>query len=371
MTKSYKVKNELMKRKYFKWIASSEGYSEKTIHQIEKALWIFDEFLKNDYGIFNMDIADQFKTWLKKRIGKKRKKTMALSTQLFTLQAIRNFLTWLSAESGYRSRLKHNDIKCLKLNREESRKARSSKRRKHPSVAHVLKLCQSIDITSESAQRDRALIAFLFLSGARIKASTTLPLKCINLETKEVFQCPKENVETKYSKQIYTTLHMFDDTLYQYFADWIHFLKNEKLFQDTDPVFPRTVTGYDQTKSEFKRCLDVEPYFWKTPVSVTYMLMKRAKQAGLPYYSPHEFRHGTIAEARKFCRTEEQRKAMSQNLGHARTDTTFEYGNMDSYRVNQVISGMGFQNTGPDAELLKTVSTEDLMNEIQSRMNLK
>lgn len=91
------------------------------------------------------------------------------------------------------------------------------------------------------------------------------------------------------------------------------------------------------------------------------------KDAGLDYYSPNKFRYASIAEARKHCRTEEQRKAVSQNVGHENVGTTFSYGNMDVPRINKVISKMRFEETDARMDGLKNYSDDELLDELKAR----
>lgn len=57
---------------------------------------------------------------------------------------------------------------------------------------------------------------------------------------------------------------------------------------------------------------EVMPEFWQAEGAILAIFKNRMKHAGLKYYSPHKFRHGAIAEARKYARTPEQQKSLSQ-----------------------------------------------------------
>lgn len=61
-----KLKNERIKRKYLRWMKEAQGFSDKSITAIEKALWKYEEATKHDdYAKFNDEVAGQFKKILK------------------------------------------------------------------------------------------------------------------------------------------------------------------------------------------------------------------------------------------------------------------------------------------------------------------
>jgi site-specific recombinase XerD len=63
--KKYKAKNEKIKRKYFEWLKDAEGYSDKTIECVEKAIWKYEEFTKDDdYANYSVRQAKALKKWL-------------------------------------------------------------------------------------------------------------------------------------------------------------------------------------------------------------------------------------------------------------------------------------------------------------------
>jgi integrase/recombinase XerD len=65
-------------------------------------------------------------------------------------------------------------------------------------------------------------------------------------------------------------------------------------------------------------------------------------KAGLPYFNPHRFRSTLVRLGEQLCRTPEEFKAWSQNLGHEGTLTTFlNYGEAAPQRQADIFSGFG------------------------------
>ena len=87
-------------------------------------------------------------------------------------------------------------------------------------------------------RRDKAMFAFLMITGAQVGAVSSLRLKHINLVDGFVFQVGRE-VRTKEGKTITTWFFpMYPDYL-ACFADWVNFLRNESLFGPEDALFPK------------------------------------------------------------------------------------------------------------------------------------
>src|SRR5262249_8754789 len=63
---------------------------------------------------------------------------------------------------------------------------------------------------------------------------------------------------------------------------------------------------------------------------------------GLPGFNPHSFRHALAMLGEQTCKTPEEFKAWSQNLGHEQVLTTFaSYGEVSSHRQAGIIRGVG------------------------------
>lgn len=74
--------------------------------------------------------------------------------------------------------------------------------------------------------------------------------------------------------------------------------------------------------------------------------------ASLPYFSPHTFRHTLGHLAQEMCRTPEELKAWSQNLGHENLATTLNsYGKIDPHQQGEVIGAMRRVVSGNDDTL--------------------
>jgi integrase len=64
-------------------------------------------------------------------------------------------------------------------------------------------------------------------------------------------------------------------------------------------------------------------------------------RTGLPYFNPHSFRNTLVQLGENICKTPEQFKAWSQNLGHEKVLTTFNsYGEVAGQRQGEIMRGL-------------------------------
>src|SRR5262249_20684286 len=93
--------------------------------------------------------------------------------------------------------------------------------------------------------RNRAVIAFTLLSGARDGAIASLKLKHVDVGEGKLVQDARE-VHTKFAKTFTTWFFPVGDDIRQIVADWFDFLTSKRLFGPVDPLFPATEVVQDQ-----------------------------------------------------------------------------------------------------------------------------
>ena len=338
--------NELMKRRFFEYQRESAGFSEKSIDTYETALLRWQEFTGNeDFRTFDRTRAKNFKVWLSKRAGKSGQ-PVSLSYQYHTLRKLKGFFRWLALQDTYRNNIKLTDVDLFNLNKKDRRQAIQSGRRKSPTMDQVVSLIESIVPSSEVAMRDRALFCFVLLTGARIDAVISLPVGAFDRDDCVVDQNPKLGVRTKNSKRITTTFFQISySKAKDYFLEWRDYLVNEKDFKADDPLFPATLKKQGKENVNFYSSGEVGREFWSDNHPARKIFEKRFNAAGLPYFNPHSFRHLIVKECMKLALTEEQKKAISQNLGHANVTTTFGsygYGQIKEDRQVEILNEISF-----------------------------
>lgn len=357
------VKNEKVKRRYFKLMKMAKGYSETTVVAVERAIHLFEESTGyRDFVTFGERQATAFKKWLVEKTNQGRK--LSVTTRYHHLRHVKAFFTWLSTQQGFRSRISLDAVSYLTLDKRSQREALTTRPRGIPTLDHVKSLVDSIKIETEMDRRDRALISLLLLTGMRYSAVCSLPLGCIDIGGQVICQDPKRGVRTKGGKLITSRILPFDDLLTNTIREWVEYLEKIRKFGTTDPLFPHTKVAQAPDGSAFE-AIGVEPVYWKGGNSICNILKSRSKIADLTYFNPHSYRHAHVHIALRCCSTPEELKALSQNIGHEQVTTTLRsYGTLDDDRVDEVLSGIVFDPDGDGSQ--KTVSQDQLLRALRS-----
>lgn len=342
-------KNEMAKRRFFSYLKDSEGFEPSSIYAFEKAILNWEDFTKkDDFGNFTKQKIVGFKEWLRNRKKAKTEEKLSLSYCYDILRRLKTFFEWLSKQAGYKSSINQSYINYLRLSKGETRIAIQSRKVNVPSVVEIKQVIESIKGINDVEKRDKALISLSYLSGMRISALMSLPIKSLDRKKLIVDQDPDFGVKTKFSKRIPTALIplSYKEPL-DYFLDWYDYLVEKKKFKPTDPIFPATKKEQGKENVNYYSTGEVEPTFWKSDTSVRKIFENRFGQAGVPYYHPHTLRHLIVKEFAKTRLTEEEKKAISQNLGHADVGTTFGsygYGHIAEDRQVEIIKNIKFSS---------------------------
>ena len=335
--KKTQAQNAIVKRKFYDYKKGTKGYTDSTMTAMIRAISLWENFNHGaDFGNFNPAKVKEFVTYLLT----KKKPPLSLNSCNHILHYLRRFYEWLPLMDGYKRRIKLTDSEYFQLDRKMTKIAQYFNERPQPTQEMIVRTVTTIKIQNELDRRDQALIAVAYLSGMRIKALVTLPLRCVDVESLKIKQDPSKGVETKFNKKIPTTLFPFDEKLIEIFRQWVKFLREEKLFGDGDPLFPASLLEQQDENSFIYSATKLSRQFWRNTGSAREIFKRRFKEAGLDYYVPHSFRHAAIDKALSLAETDEQRKAISQNVGHERMATTYDYAPLRPERVAEQIKNL-------------------------------
>lgn len=113
-------------------------------------------------------------------------------------------------------------------------------------------------------------------------------------------------------------------------------MREEKLWGNDDPLFPATRVALG-TSMQFEAD-GLDRKHWSNATPIRTIFHKAFTDAGLTYFNPHSFRNTLVRLGEKACKTPEQFKAWSQNLGHEKVLTTFLcYGGVTYQRQGEII----------------------------------
>jgi integrase len=161
-------------------------------------------------------------------------------------------------------------------------------------------------------------------------------------------------VNTKFSKSFTTWFFPVGDDIRQIVVDWVNYLRQEKLWGLDDPLFPATKIVVGDTRHFVASGLDRK--HWSSAGPIRDIFKRAFAAAGLPYFNPHSFRKTLALLGGHICKSPEEYKAWSQNLGHENVLTTFSsYGDVARHRQAEIIRALGkSEQLLPAARYLET-----------------
>ena len=255
------------------------------------------------------------------------------------LSTARLFFTWLSDnEAGYKH-IKQAWIKTIKVKRLSD----TPKNKESVTLEEVLMIAGR-PARSVWSRRARAGLVFLFLSGMRIGAFATLPIQAVDIPNRFVYQYPSLGVKTKNRKAAKTFLLDIPELL-KVVQEWDDEVRT--ILPDNGFWFAplSNVTGLiDVGIVEVgKHRLHLARRNFKTWL----------EQEGLPYHSPHKFRHGHIHYGLENSKNIADFKAVSMNAMHANMEITDQfYSVLRDDEVKNRISALGKSGQANDKQNL-------------------
>src|SRR5215203_1159806 len=184
---SYNAANERMKRQYFAYLADAQGHSEQTIDAVAKAIARFEAYTRyKDFKTFHIEQAKAFKRDLAGQRGCRSGEPLSKATLYATLTAVKRFFVWLAGQPGYKSRISYSDAEYFNLSTKDTRIAKASRPARVPTLEQIRHVIFSIHATTDIERRNRALIAFTILTGARDGATASFKLRHIDIEQGQI-----------------------------------------------------------------------------------------------------------------------------------------------------------------------------------------
>lgn len=331
--------NTRIKRDYFHYLKEARRRDEASIDQVAKALSRFEEATGHKpFKRFHREQAVAFKKRLATEKNARTGKPLSHATMHSTLSALREFFIWLAGQPGFKRSMAYSDADFFNLSEKDVRIAKAAREKAVPTLEQVHHVLAAMPAGTDIEKRNRALVALALLTGARGAALASLKLKHVDLQQGCVHQDARE-VKTKNSKTFTTWFCPVGGAALPIFTDWCDQLRNRLLWAEDDPLFPKTLVGLGDQGGFQAIGLAREHWSGTGPIRTIYMQSFGA--AGLPYYNPHCFRDTLTTLGMQICRSAEDLKAWSQNIGHEQVLTTLtSYGRVPAARQAELIRGL-------------------------------
>jgi site-specific recombinase XerD len=328
--------NERVKRRYFTYLKEAKRHSEPTVDAVAKALSRYEVETKyRDFGKFHVERVIAFKNRLAEHESRRTGDKLSIATRHATLSHLRNFFRWLAGQPGFKSRLQYSDADYFSLSEKDARVASAQREQRVPTIEQILHVLKAMPRVSPIEQRNRALIAFTLLTGARDSAIASMKLKHVNPAACSVYQDARE-VRTKYGKTFTTFFFPVGHEIHDIVLQWLVYLRETELWGNEDPLFPATRVELNSER-QFE-AVGLARIHWSNAAPIREIFRRAFADGGLRYFNPHSFRNTLVRLGQAVCQTPEQFKAWSQNLGHEGVLTTFySYGQVASPRQGEIL----------------------------------
>ncbi len=327
------AENERLKIAYVRFMEEYDGLAQSTIDGRLTALCRYEKATRNaDFASFNRELALSFKSALAQA-------RLVSATKLSTMNQVKAFFQWLANEGHLKTVKQKRAIGLLRLSRKDTRAGQASRPKKFASIDEFIKIIDRMPHKTAVELRNRALIAFTTLSGARDGAVISMRLKHVDFDAREIMQHPDE-VDTKNSKLIVTWFFPVGEEIENVVFEYVSFLREELGFGDDDPLFPKTRRTQDESDRFVWEGLTKE--HWANAGPVRKIFKEAFVTAGFAYRSPHRVRNTLMAHAFDLGLTGKELKAWSQNLGHEHLLTSMNcYAKLSHEDQRRTILGIG------------------------------
>lgn len=338
MTK-HNPKNERIKRAYFVYLKEARRRNDASVDGVAKALSRFEESTDyRDLGRFHREQAVAFKRKLDQQANLRTGERLSRATVHSTLSALRSFFIWLAGQSGYKRRLDYSDADYFNLSEKEVRIAQTVREKPAPTLEQYHRALSAMPSGTDIERRDRALVALALLTGARDGALISLKLRNVDLANGRIDQDARD-VNTKFSKSFSTWFFPVDGDALAIFTEWVGPLRRSLLWGDADPLFPSTRMARGPTGGFV--AVGLTRVHWAKAGAVRRIFHDAYARVELPYFKPHAVRDTLAQLGERICRSPEEFKAWSQNLGHEKVMTTFmNYGKVAPHRQAELIRSL-------------------------------
>ncbi|HDY7733557.1 TPA: site-specific integrase [Vibrio vulnificus] len=336
---------------YTTYLKDAKRQDDSTIDGALKSINRYEECTGYiDFKKFRAKHAIAFKKHLMVKKSAVTGDKLSKATVLTATRHLKVFFQYLVTQKGYRAKINYSDIEYFNLSEKDTRIANAKRKRNVATVEQVMQTLEGMPCSTVIEMRDRALMAFVILTGARDGAVASAKIKHIDLVEQSFYQDARD-VNTKFSKTFTTYFFPVGELPLRILAEWIDYLVQELGFKQNSPLFPKTKLAHNANQ-QFE-AVGLLGEHWSNANPIRKAFAQAFESVGLPYFNPHSFRNTLVRLGERLCRTPEEFKAWSQNLGHESVLTSFySYGDVPDYKQAELLRKLAkpAEGTTPDME---------------------
>ena len=167
--------NERIKRRYLRYLKTAKRKDSSTVQKAAEGILRFEASTNYaSFKRFHIEQAIKFQDRINSEISKTTGKPLSKSTISTVLAANKGFYFWLAGQAGFKSRIRHSDADYFNMDAKGQRVASATRETPYPSMEMARHAFNYMPEASEIERRNKALFAFLMLTGARDGAVASL-----------------------------------------------------------------------------------------------------------------------------------------------------------------------------------------------------
>jgi site-specific recombinase XerC len=200
LMRKHNPENERVKREYFTFLERRKKMSPDSVDKVAAAISFFERHTRHrSFRKFHRNQAVAFQASLQTLNSDVTGRPLSKSTIYSLLRAMKAFVQWLQGQPGFRSRISYGDWEYFNASANDERVAKAKREGPVPSLDQIKAALELMPDGSVIQRRDRAVVAFTLLSGARDNAVASFAIRHVNVELRTVFQDAR-TVRTKNAK---------------------------------------------------------------------------------------------------------------------------------------------------------------------------
>ena len=330
------AKNERIKRDYVLYLEEARRRDPTTVDRALKSIARFeDSTRRKDFKSFHRKQAVAFKQRLSEALNARTGERLSKATVHSILRDLHAFFFWLAHLPGYKSHVAYADADYFNLSDKDVAIANARREKRVPTIVQVELVLAAMPVDTPLERRNRAVMAYAVVTGARVAALASFRLGDVSMEEGFVDQDAR-HVKTKFSKTFRTFLMPVSDLAMSIARDWHAEMSGDVSRGPQDPLFPATEMGLSSDSTFAPQGLAQEA--WTTSGPIREIFKSAFSSAGIPYFNPHSIRDMLVRHIMTLDLPVETLKAWSQNLGHQGLLTTLtSYGSVAIPRQGELI----------------------------------
>lgn len=300
------------------WLQFAGCWAEKTITAKLAAIRRFERFCEGkEFSKVNKNDAARFREHLKSNVESFESEQLSISTVRHEASHVKTFFAWLIEQKGYRS-LDKSLPRYFELPRKFEATVLVSNDRPTPTLAEASQMIANMRSETIKQRRDRAMVSIAFLAALRADTITSLQIGHLELGNRLVVQDGRRS-RTKNGKSLRIKFFPMPQIFTEIVRDWqVELLKLG--FQETDALFPDEKFLLQNVGAS---CSDRILAMSSTHAVAT--AFKTASGSVGKSFSPHSAKHLIGQLSLKICKSPEELKVWSINMGHENEEVTLRY----------------------------------------------